>query len=43
VTFLLSAGADTKATNRDGETPLQVARRAGKNDVVEVLTKGSSQ
>jgi ankyrin repeat protein len=38
VQLLLSRGADPRAVNRDGETPLQVARRAGKTEVVAVLT-----
>lgn len=35
--FLVASGAPRAATNRSGETPLQVAQRAGKADVVEVL------
>jgi protein phosphatase 1 regulatory subunit 12A len=35
--FLVARGAPRAATNRSGETPLQVAQRAGKADVVEVL------
>jgi ankyrin repeat protein len=38
VQLLVSRGADLKAVNRDGETPLQVARRGGKTGVVAVLT-----
>jgi ankyrin repeat protein len=38
VQLLLSRGADATATNRDGETPLQVARRGSRTEVVAVLT-----
>jgi ankyrin repeat protein len=38
VKLLVARGADPKAVNRDGETPLQVARRGGKTNVVAVLT-----
>jgi ankyrin repeat protein len=38
VQLLLSRGADVKATNRDGETPLQVARRGNRTEVVAVLS-----
>jgi len=41
VAFLLSAGADTEATNGRGETPIQVAQRAGKKDVVEAFKQRS--
>jgi ankyrin repeat protein len=39
VQFLLAQGADTKARNGDGETPLDVARRAGKKDVIALLQR----
>jgi hypothetical protein len=35
--FLVASGAPRAATNHSGETPLQVAQRAGKADVVAVL------
>jgi ankyrin repeat protein len=38
--FLLDQGADPNATNNVGETPLTVAERAGKKDVVDVLRAG---
>lgn len=37
VGLLLAEGADEKATNRDGETPLQVAERAQRPDVTRIL------
>jgi ankyrin repeat protein len=37
--YLLDQGADPSATNNAGETPLQVAERAGKKDVVEALKR----
>jgi ankyrin repeat protein len=39
VQFLLAQGADPDARNRDGETPLDVARRAGKKDIVALLER----
>jgi len=39
VQFLIAQGADTKARNGDGETPLDVARRAGKKDVIALLQR----
>jgi ankyrin repeat protein len=39
VQFLLAQGADTQARNGEGETPLQVAERAGKKDVVALLER----
>lgn len=39
VQFLVAQGADTQARNGEGETPLQVARRAGKKDVVALLER----
>jgi hypothetical protein len=38
VSFLVSAGADVNAKNRAGETPLAVAKRAKKQEVVTVLS-----
>jgi ankyrin repeat protein len=38
VSFLVAAGADAGARNKAGETPLQVAQRANRNDVVDVLS-----
>jgi ankyrin repeat protein len=40
VKFLLSRGADAEAKNAAGETPLQVARRAGKSEVARILGGG---
>jgi ankyrin repeat protein len=37
VVFLIAQGADVTATNRDGETPLRVAERAGKTEVAQIL------
>lgn len=39
VQFLIAQGADTKIRNGDGETPLDVARRAGKKEVVALLQR----
>jgi ankyrin repeat protein len=39
VQFLVAQGADTQARNGEGETPLQVAQRAGKKDVVALLER----
>lgn len=39
VQFLLAQGADTDARNRDGETALDVAQRAGKKDIVALLQR----
>lgn len=39
VQFLVAQGADTQARNGEGETPLQVARRAGKKDVITLLER----
>jgi ankyrin repeat protein len=39
VSYLLSAGADPKATNSAGETPLQVAERAKRSEVVRILSE----
>jgi ankyrin repeat protein len=39
VTYLLSVGADPTATNSAGETPLQVARRARRSEVVAILSE----
>ena len=38
VAFLVAEGADVKVTNNAGETPLQVAQRMGKKDIVEFLS-----
>jgi len=40
--YLVAQGADVNAKNGAGETPLQVAQRAGRSDVVRVLTKSGS-
>jgi ankyrin repeat protein len=37
VKVLISYGADLTVTNKDGETPLRVARRANRTQVVELL------
>ena len=37
VSFLLGAGADTRALNRAGETPLQVAERANRPEALSLL------
>lgn len=37
VEYLLSQGADRNLKNRDGETPLEVARRARKTDLIPLL------
>ena len=37
--FLMGAGADLNATNKAGETPLGVAERGAKSDVVEILKR----
>jgi ankyrin repeat protein len=42
VSYLLSAGADPKATNSAGETPLQVAQRARRSEVVAILSEAGS-
>lgn len=42
VEFLLTQGADVRAKNGAGETPLQVAQRAGRTDVVRILSKPGS-
>jgi ankyrin repeat protein len=39
VQFLLAQGADPDARNREGETPLDVARRAGKKDIAALLER----
>jgi len=39
VSLLLERGADASATNRAGETPLQVARRARRSEVVAILSE----
>jgi len=39
VSFLVAAGADPQARNGDGETPLQVARRANRAEVVQILAR----
>jgi ankyrin repeat protein len=38
VSFLLAAGADTGARNKAGETPLQVAQRANRAEVIAALS-----
>lgn len=40
--YLVGQGADRRAKNGAGETPLQVAQRAGRADVVRVLSRGGS-
>jgi ankyrin repeat protein len=40
--YLVAQGADVNAKNGAGETPLQVAQRAGRSEVVRVLTKSGS-
>jgi hypothetical protein len=37
VSLLISSGADTSAKNRKGETPLNVAERAGRAEVIRLL------
>lgn len=39
VEFLLAQGADVRAKNGAGETALQVAQRAGRTEVVRILSK----
>ncbi len=39
VALLLAQDADVNATNRDGETPLQVAQRANRTAIVRLLTQ----
>jgi ankyrin repeat protein len=40
--LLVASGADVNARNGAGETPLQVAQRSGRADVVRVLSKSGS-
>jgi ankyrin repeat protein len=40
VKFLVAKGADQNATNRDGETPLRVAERAKRSEVIALLKTG---
>ena len=42
VKALISHGADLTVTNKDGETPLRVARRANRSQVVELLRRAQS-
>jgi ankyrin repeat protein len=39
VSFLIASGADTAVRNAEGETALEVARRAGKKEVVALLER----
>lgn len=39
VAYLVSAGADKSAKNGKGETPIEVARRAGREEVVQILLR----
>jgi len=44
VIYLVSQGADVNAPNGKGETPVKVAERAGKTDVVDFLkSRGGTQ
>jgi len=42
VRVLISYGADLTVTNKEGETPLRVATRANRSQVVELLRRAQS-
>jgi ankyrin repeat protein len=43
VKILISAGADVNAKNPRGQTPLDLAKRGGQTEIVELLTKAAGE
>ena len=43
VKMLISAGADLNAKSKRGNTPLELARRGGYTEIVELLSKAAGE